>query len=146
LSRFRFSLDRVLSWRQTNLSIEEADLSRLRQQMIAIEMAVSNLADRSDREAEALRARKVFTGDDVMDLARTREWISKEGIRLHSAMADCTRAIERRTAAVTEARRQVRLLEKLRDRRQAGWRAETDRQLEELAGESAVAGWRRQNS
>src|SRR5580658_1313146 len=146
MSRFRFSLERVLSWRETKLSLEEADLARLRGEKSAIELAMADLAARNDREGAVLRARQSFSGGDVSEFARTKEWISQEEKRLRARITDCDRALEIRTAAVTEARRAVRLLEKLRDHRQACWRAETNRQSDELAGESAIAGWRRNSS
>ena len=42
-----------------------------------------------------------------------------------------------------EAERKVRLVERLKERRYKSWTDEANRQLEELAGESAIAGWRR---
>jgi hypothetical protein len=42
-----------------------------------------------------------------------------------------------------EARRCCRLLERLKERRRAEWQAATDREMEELAAESFLAGWSR---
>jgi hypothetical protein len=42
-----------------------------------------------------------------------------------------------------EARRRLRLLERLKDRRMAEWRAARDKELEELASESYLAKWQR---
>jgi flagellar biosynthesis chaperone FliJ len=146
MSGFRFALERVLSWRETKLSLEEADLERLRLEKDAVERAIADLARRNERENAALGLRQSLTGDDVRGLAASREWIALEEKRLRAKIADCMQAMEKRAAAVVEARRDVRLVQKLKERRRASWRKEVNRQADELAGESAINGWRRENS
>jgi hypothetical protein len=146
MNGFRFPLQQVLSWRETQLSIEEAHLERLRLEKNMIESAIADLAAWDARESEVLYRVHPLTGGDVFGIASTREWIAQEEKRLRLRIADCLRAMEARTAAVTEARRRVRLIQKLKERRQASWNEEMNRQSEELAGDAAIAGWRRRHA
>ena len=145
MSSFRFRLERVLAWRETQLAIEEADLERLRLEKAAIEQAIGDLAAREARETKALNRSRRLPGADVARIEGTRRWIAQDEKRLRLGIADCARAIEKRASAVTEARRKVRLIEKLRERRLAHWQAEENRQLEAMASESAIASWLRKN-
>jgi hypothetical protein len=44
------------------------------------------------------------------------------------------------------ADRDVRLVERLKERRHEAWKAEQEKQIDETAGESAVAQWRRKSA
>jgi hypothetical protein len=46
-------------------------------------------------------------------------------------------------SVMLEARRRFRLLERLKERRLAEWRLALDKDLQELASESYLAGWAR---
>jgi hypothetical protein len=143
MSSFRFPLQRVLSWRETQLSIEEADLDRLRFDLKTVETALEDLELRDAREMEIVECARSLKGGDLAGIASAREWMNLERKRLNARIADCLRGIEVRAAALMEARRKVRLVERLKEHRHATWTEEENHRLEELAGESAVARWRR---
>ena len=67
-------------------------------------------------------------------------------VRAESAVIELRRAerlktLAAREAALMEARRRCRLLERLKERRRAEWRAEEGKELEALASESFLARW-----
>jgi len=145
MSGFRFPLKRVLALRETQLSIEQADLDRLRLELQAILNALNELESRADRETEFIRQTRFITGAEISGIAIAKEWIIEEKKRLLSRIEDCQRAIAEKTAIVIEAERKVRLVERLKERRRKSWIEGENRQLEELAGETAIAGWRREH-
>lgn len=145
MSAFRFTLSRVLSWRETELSIAEAALERLQAERVTLQSQLKELLAREGEEVELIRFSRSLRGGDLATIANTRKWITQEKQRLQAEIADCTRRIEQQTAAVTEARQKVRLLERLRERRRAAWLHEENRVLEELAAESALGRWRRED-
>ncbi len=145
MSTFRFPLQRVLAWRETQLAIEEADLERLRFELKTVENALEDLATRDAREIEIIQLARSLQGGEIAGIANARKWVIHERKRLQSRIADCLRGIELKTAALMEARRKVRLMERLKERRLASWTQEENRTLEELAGDSAIASWRREN-
>jgi hypothetical protein len=56
----------------------------------------------------------------------------------------CGRDLAKQRKKYSEAKRRVRLLEELRDRRLQEWKYEEAAQLEELASESFLANWNRE--
>jgi flagellar export protein FliJ len=144
MSRFQFPLERVLSWRESQLSIEEADLERLRLELTTVETALKELESRVAKEVELIQCARSFKAGELAGIASARKWLVGERKRLQSRVADCHQRIELKTAALMEARRKVRLMERLKERRRASWTLEENRSLEDLAGESAIASWRRE--
>ncbi|HTA44362.1 MAG TPA: hypothetical protein VK789_18060 [Bryobacteraceae bacterium] len=140
---FRFRLEKVLSWREAQLAMEEADLERLRSDLHSIEAAIDALTLRDEAATERMRRMRSASGSEIADIARRHDWVLQEEKTLRSRVAECGRKIEQRTAAITEARRKVELLERMKDRRKQVWDAESDLELEQLAGESAIGAWRR---
>jgi hypothetical protein len=55
----------------------------------------------------------------------------------------CQKELAARQAALMEARRQCRLLERLKDRRWAEWQSAAAKELDELAADSYLAQWAR---
>jgi flagellar biosynthesis chaperone FliJ len=145
MSGFRFSLERVLAWRESQLFMQEADLERLRFELATVETALKELESRESKEVEIIQCARSLQGGELAGIASARKWAMEERKRLQSRVADCLRRIELKTAALMEARRKVRLMERLKERRHASWTQEENRGLEDLAGESAIASWRREH-
>lgn len=143
MSTFRFPLQRVLSWRETELSIEEAGLERLRAEQRALRSELEELTSNEEKELELIQFARSLRGGDLASIAGTRKWVAQERQRLQSQIAECIRNIEVKTAALMEARRKVRLLERLKERRRVSWVQDENRALEDLASDSALGSWRR---
>jgi hypothetical protein len=146
MSGFQFKLQRVLSWRESQLSIEEAGLERLRFELTTVETALQELESREAKEVELIQCDRSLKAGDLASIANARKWVVFERKRLQAHGADCVRRIELQTAALMETRRKVRLMERLKERRQASWTQEENRALDDLAGESAIASWRREHA
>ncbi len=143
MQSFRFRLERVLAWRKTQLEIEESRLKQLTAELAQLERA------REDLELARAAARK------TLDLCATVDGSELETLARHLR---CLREAERTLAArrqqqacriagqqevVVEARRRLRLLERLRARRYNEWRAEADREMEAFSTEMFLARWNR---
>jgi len=70
-------------------------------------------------------------------LRRNAETLAQQLLR-------CSRELSKQRKKYSEAKRRVRLLEELRDRRLQEWKYEEAAQLEELASESFLANWNRE--
>ncbi|MBZ5583370.1 MAG: hypothetical protein LAQ30_14405 [Acidobacteriia bacterium] len=140
---FRFSLDRVLAWRRTQLGLEEA---RFRQ-----EMAAMAGIDRLRAEAEAagvkaemnVRGWRTVTGAELAALGEFRRAIQARKAEIAARRVRQVQKIAAQEAALMEARRRCRLLERLKEKRAGEWRSASDRELEEVASESYLAQWTR---
>ena len=146
MKAFRFPLEKALEWRRKQLELEQ---TRFRQQAAALAEL-----DRSRAELEAtairaevqVRAWNPLAGTDLAALAGFRGFVEKQERTLAARRAECEHSLEVRKSAMLEARRRCRLLEKLRERKWAEWRAEADREAEQFAAECHLAGMVRQRS
>jgi hypothetical protein len=161
MKAFRFPLERVLSWRQAQLNVEELGLRRLNAELQTVVQefeachtrranAQSSLLIGSSpagtSTALMIRPHVQVMGTDLRDLEQVGIWAARRERELLKKAEGIRVMIVKQTRALTEARMRVRLLENLKQRRQEDWTAEENRELEELAGESAVATWRRMHN
>jgi hypothetical protein len=141
MKSFRFSLDRVLDWRRTQLELEE---NRFRQRAAALAAI-----DRARAEVEAaavaadleVRRWSLVAGADLSALDEFRKHARSQQELLAARRAACARELSAQQAAMLEARRRCRLLERLKDRRWSEWKSAGDRETEEVAAESWLAQW-----
>jgi flagellar export protein FliJ len=145
MQRFHFRLKSVLGWRTLQLEIER---SRLEALVAERRRAEEDLAQLSDERAAAdkLLGSETVEGQALAALDAHRYSLERAAGRLRAARADCERRIAAQRATVLAAERQVRLLEKLKERRLAEWRLENDRELEALASETFLAKWVREKT
>lgn len=142
MSAFRFRLERVLEWRRAQLAMEEA---RYRERLGALAALDGESAalEASGVEAEVrVRGWHPRSGGDLAALAAFRHGLRVRRQQIAGQRAKCAAALEAQSKAMLEAQRRCRLLERLRERREAEWRVAADRALEELAGESYLARWK----
>jgi hypothetical protein len=143
MKAFHFPLDRVLRWRETKLKLEEARLEGLKAALRSAQQARDDLPRSRSAAQLAVGQAPVVLGRDLAELERFHVWTVCEERRLATRMTELQRAIEEQIRTVTEARRHVRLVERLKARRYESWKAEATRETENLAGESAISQWRR---
>lgn len=140
MKAFQFPLERVLNWRRVQLELEE---SKLKQMYAALARLDSQ---RAGWEAAVIRAElevrewPSLAGRDLSALAGFRLHVKEQEQALETRRLECRKSIEVEQRLLLEARRRCRLLELLRERRWAEWQADSDREIEQLASESHLAG------
>jgi len=140
---FRFRLDRVLDWYRDQFDVEQA---RLAVTMTALHGAQQKLAK---FHAECLAVerdvigRREIPARDFPALGLFRLRARKTEIELNQDLHTRESAVREQMQRVQDAQRRLRLLEKLRDRRQAEHRYLEDKELEDLAAEAFLARWDR---
>jgi hypothetical protein len=143
MSGFRFSLEKALDLRRSQLRLAEASFQQQAAELLEM-----------DRNREKLRASRAGAEAQVRDgrPARRRDLAALGAFRLDVQgrekelalrYAEGEKKLEERRAAMLEARRRCRLMEKLRERRRADWDATLNHELEELAADSFLAQWNR---
>jgi flagellar export protein FliJ len=140
---FCFRLQSVLQWRVLQLELEESRLQALFDERREIDGKLDEWRRaRVEAEREVLGLASV-EGDTLRALEQHRARVVRETERLGRRRADCEARIEAQRERVLKAERDLRLLERLRDRRLAEWRVTSDREQEALATESFLARWMR---
>jgi flagellar FliJ protein len=141
MKRFDFRLASVWSWRHLEREMEQARLEGLLAELREIENRLAGLEAERRASARAVLGRGEL---DAAELSALEAYLRERARRreaLAGARADCGRRIEEQRRRVLEAERNARLLDKLKDRRLAEWRAECNRELETLAAETFLAHW-----
>ena len=143
MRRFSFRLQSVLEWRVTQLELEESKLETLFAELRRIEAALrATEAGRAEAELAVLGSEQV-NGQELQALGVHCLHLSRQRERLEQERASCERRITAQRVRVLEAERNLRLLEKLKERRFAEWRAESEREQENLVSEIFLSQWRR---
>ena len=142
MTSFRFSLQRVLDWRRTQLDLAEA---RYKQQAAALAELdrVRGEIEAAGVQAEAeVRSGGQVQGRDLAALGSYRLHVRMQEAQIQAKRQECERILAQRQNAMLEARRHCRLLERLKERRLAQWKEACDHEMEELASESFLAQWK----
>jgi flagellar export protein FliJ len=143
MQSFRFSLERVLGWRRTELRAEEARLAPLVAERSRLDAARQQITEARERAQSDLLAAGPMDGSELEALARYRAWLEKQKTAVERQDAQCGENIAAQRGRIVEAHRRARLLEKLRERRLEDWRIAGDREMESFASESFLARWER---
>jgi hypothetical protein len=145
MKSFRFRLESVLSWRGAQLTVAETKAEQLRGGLRATNKAMADVVE-SRAAAQAIVGRAAnISGAELGAFEASRVWAIREEKRLAARSLALRQSIEVQNRCVTEARRGVKLIERLKARKHESWKAEADRELDDLAAESAIAQWRRLN-
>jgi len=139
MRKFHFPLDRVLEWRRTEARIEESKLERLHAEMRAIEKRESMLALERSRSEKALTEGTPIDGSEFGRIESFRRYLSFEGVRVARLRAGCRNRIADQTKKVAVKRLEIRLLERLREKKVIQWEADFSREIDQQAADSFIA-------
>jgi len=139
MKNFQFRLERVLQWRRTELEMEQARLEQQLREVMELDSERAGIEAAGIRSELEVRAWRPLAGSDLAALAAFRRHIAAKQNQIEVRREEARRKLESRKAAMIEARRRSELLERLKQRRLSEWKAEADRELEELAAESYLA-------
>ena len=143
MKRFRFRLESVLKWRALQLKLEEAKLQDLFAELRALGARREALATGKADSERAVLALAVIEAQQLEALDAHRRWVTAERERLARQEADCAARIASQREQVRKAEQNLRLLEKVKERRLAEWSRALDKEYEVLAAEGFLARWQR---
>ncbi len=146
MTTFRFPLQKVLDWRQTQLELAEARFQQKVAALAAIDRAFAEMEASGIRAEVEVRRWDPLSGRDLAALGRFRLLVQSREKQISLQRAECRRELAVRKTAMLEARRRCRLLERLKERRLAEWTWARDRELEAVAAESFLARWARRRA
>jgi hypothetical protein len=141
MKKFVFPLDSVMDWRRAQARLAETRLESLHAERRAIGAREAALQEELAASEKALLAAPSATGFEMAALDAFRRYTIAERGRIAHARADCIRRIAAQLKVVTLRRRDIRLLENLKDRRQKAWEVELARETGRQADETYLAKW-----
>jgi hypothetical protein len=145
MTSFRFSLEKVLSWRRTQLEIEQARYGQKMAAVAALDHARAELEASGIQAEVQVRAWNPVAGAELAALSGFRRAVRVKEGQVAKRRAEAAQAADAQLKLMLEAQRRCRLLERLKERRQAEWTAANDRDLEQLATESYLARFSREH-
>jgi len=144
MARFEFSLERVLRWRAMELAAEEAKLKQLVQEQLRLQSVLAEVSTERSKLISSLGSMPNLSGDDFRTLTACGLRLRRTAENLGQQLLRVGRDLGVQRKKYGEAKRRVRLLEELKDRRLREWKYEEAAMLEELASESFLANWNRE--
>ena len=142
MKSFQFPLERVLAWRRTQLEIEEARFGQRQAEMAAVRRQQEQWEALTIRTGQETPRLPGLRGGDLNALALFRLGARHRAAELEKRRIACEQKVEEQRRKFLEARRNARLLERLKERRLEEWTAEYDREVEAQASETFLAQWR----
>jgi len=143
VNRFRFPLQKVRDFRRRQLEAEEALLEALHTEREALVAESAHLESDAAQTRVSLMVTGVAEAQDLVASDLYLRHLSAGRKRLAARLADWQARAGRQRLAVVEARRRVRLLDKLEDRKLRAWQKGVDCEQENLASELYLARWKR---
>jgi hypothetical protein len=148
MKTFQFPLQRALDWRRTQLGLAEARVGQQLAALAGLDRERAEWDAVGHRTEVEVREFHPLAGGDLNALGSFRLLMKVREREIAAKRVECQKELAVRQAAMVEARRRCRLLERLRERpaRRSGNRA-SDKELDERAADSYLAQWgRRQRS
>jgi len=143
MKRFQFRLARVRDFRRQQLEVEEAKLEVLRAERQQIEEESLRLENEATGTRNSLMVIGSVEAQDLVAADRYLRFLAIEMKRQAAKMADWQGRTAKQQQAMVEARRRVRLLEKLEEKQLRLWKEEADREHENLSAELYLARWKK---
>lgn len=144
MAKFQFSLEKILRWRSVELTAEEAKLKALLQQQLHLQAQLAEVSAERSKLISSLGVMSDLRGDDLRTLTACGLRLRRTAENLAQQLLKVGRELAKQRKRYGEAKRRVRLLEELKERRLAEWKYEEAALLEELASESFLANWNRE--
>ena len=141
MKKFTFPLHRALEWRRTQAHVEEAKLERLYAEIRGFDARQAALGEQRAEAEKAVLAGASSTGAELEALDTFQRFTAAEQVRLEGQRVECRQRIAVQIDVVAAKRRDVRLLERLKERRLKQWISELDREVDAQAEEAFLAKW-----
>lgn len=141
MQRFQFRLERVLEWRRKKCRMEENRLAACMGLVHATDRKIEQLRDERTSIDRELLVRSAIPAADLRNLGHYRLRANKEEFDLAEERRQRVLSASEQRARVQRAQQNVKLLEKMRERRLEEHTLLAGRELEAVAAEAYLARW-----
>jgi hypothetical protein len=138
MKKFEFRLDSALRWRDTQLQVERGKLNALLSDEARLKQSLETLGSDRRSALECLAKEQVFSLD-LRSLSSYLVGAEARAAMLQDQIRKRGQSLAEQRDRVVQAERNVKLLLKLREKRQLEWKAGLEREIEANAEESWLA-------
>jgi hypothetical protein len=135
MKKFRFELDGALRLRRQQLNGEELKLKAALAEVARTRMVRQALLEEWMQQERMLRERDELDPFELASMGDYQGWVKRREGELTKQEAEQAKRADAQRECVAAARRRLKLLEDLRERRLAEWTRESNRELDALASE-----------
>ena len=139
MKKFNFPLARVMDFRRMQARVEEVKLEALYAELRAIDTREVTLIQQKVQAEKTLKSAKSVTGFELEVFDSYRVAMTEDQKRMDKARADCRKRIDAQLAVLTAKRRDVKLLEHLKETRFEKWEKEMFKEIDQQAEEAYLA-------
>lgn len=139
MKKFSFPLERVLEWRRTKVSIEEAKLGRLHLELRGLESRAARARAEGEQTRKQLQTVASIMSAELIAFDTYKKFLQAESLRLDGLAAGCRERIAAQMLILTAAHRDVKLLERLHARKREAWDIELSKEIDREAAELHLA-------
>lgn len=141
MKAFQFQLGRILHIRVAQERTEQQKLDQVRSAKAGIEAEIAALDQSVVDSQQRLRAETTVYAAELLQLRAYERSVQRVREQLVQRLAEQERIVRAQSEALLLAKRNVKLLERLRDKRRTEWLAEADRELEAFTSDFAASQW-----
>jgi hypothetical protein len=138
---FQFNLERVLEWRRVQLLAAEEQLTQLQSQLHLLSQQEEKVLAAYRDSAEKLLSSATLAGGELQALAAFRERTNRLHQTLRARKARCEVLVAEQRQRLLKARKDHRILERLKEQRLKNWIYLNDREVESIAAETYLVNW-----
>lgn len=142
MKAFRFALQRILEFRASRVEEEERKLTALQEELAALDRATEQVEKSREQSARSMATAQAARGEELRALTRFCSRLDREQAALDEKKSSCAQRLVGQRRSYMEARREHRLLEKLREKQLAEWTRDAGREMDKVAGELYLARWK----
>jgi flagellar export protein FliJ len=136
MTSFRFPLERVLDWRKLQLRAEEEKLAAVQQRLDAVTHRINALGAAELKSEWGLRKLTSMEGSELQTVAAFQARARKIREALEIEKQQCEKLVVAQRTRLLKARKDFRILEKLKERRHEAWTYLSEREIESIAADS----------
>lgn len=145
MHKFQFRLARVQHIRGLQAQQEEQKLEELIAGRRELEKAFETARDGLTRAQNELLKAPAVRPADLLAIGHYRTSVERECTRIREKIAGQEELVNRQRGVVVNARRNLKLLEKLEERQRTSWQTACDSEMEGLAADIAASRWNRRD-
>jgi hypothetical protein len=141
MKAFRFKLQKVLEWRDMQARSAQEKLDQLQRQLDFLKQQEEKIRVFYAEAESKMLACPVLTGAEMQAIAGLKQRTQKQLNKIQARQGECAALLAAQRERTVKARRDHRVLEKLKDHRHQEWVYLSDRELESTAAEVYLANW-----
>jgi flagellar export protein FliJ len=140
-SSFTFRLERVLALRRTHRDVAELALKQIAAVIVRHKARIAQLRTELTAVQMQVATAHSLSGLELNAMSGYRRHLEAAMQRIEAQLKEQQLLFEKQRARCTEAQRNYKLVEKLKERKQAEFVLEQNREMENFAGEMYLARW-----